>query len=207
MTDFISDIAFTAMVKAQQVRRGSRETYAAQIAEHDWHAEITAELAAFIETRDSFYLATVSETGHPYIQHRGGPTGFLRVIDRKTLGFADFAGNRQYISLGNLDANDRIHVFLMDYANRQRVKLWGRAHVIEDDPELLKGLTPAGYQARPERAILIHVDAWDLNCPQHIPELHDAETIRRVTQKLTQRIAELEAEVRSLQAWLGKTDQ
>lgn len=206
MPDFASDIAFTPAVKAQQTRRGSRETYQAQMTRRDWATEVTEDLAAFIAQRDSFYMATVSETGHPYIQHRGGPKGFLKVLDPKTLGFADFAGNRQYISAGNLDGSDKVHLFLMDYANHRRIKLWGRARMIEDDPDLMQRLIVPGYKARPERAVTISVDAWDVNCPQHIPSLYPEDVVRQATQKLTQRIAELEAENAELRQWMGKPD-
>ena len=203
MTERISDIAFTPAVKAQQAARGSREVYEKQIARRDWQQAVTPDLEAFIADRDSFYLATASETGHPYIQHRGGPKGFLKVLDDRTLAFADFAGNRQYISAGNLDGNDKVHLFLMDYANRQRIKIWGRAKIVEDDPALLEKLTDPDYRGRPERAFVIAIDAWDINCPQHIPALHPEDTIRLVTQKLTRRIAELEAENAELKQWMG----
>ena len=205
MQDLISDIAFTQAVKARQVRHGSREGYEKNLARRDWQNSVTEDLAAFVAQRDSFYMASVSSDGHPYIQHRGGPKGFLKVLDERTLGFADFAGNRQYISLGNFDENDRVHLFLMDYANRQRIKLWGRARVVEDDVDLMERLVVQGYKARPERAIVIAIEAWDVNCPQHIPELHGENTIRLVTQKLTQRIAQLEAENAELKAWMGDT--
>lgn len=205
MDRLVSDVAFTDAVKAQQARHGSRESYATQHAKRDWQDTVTEDLASFLATRESFYLATVSETGHPYIQHRGGPAGFVQVLDPKTLAFADFSGNRQYISAGNLDGNDRVHLFFMDYANRQRIKLWGRARMVDDDPDLLARLTPEGYRARPERAVVITVEAWDRNCPQHIPELHDVDTIRTATRKLSERIAALETENAELKAWMGKT--
>ena len=203
MSSLVSDIAFTDAVKARQVKHGSRTGYEMNLARRDWQSTVTEDLAAFIAQRDSFYMASVSSDRHPYIQHRGGPKGFLRVLDERTLGFADFTGNRQFISLGNFDENDRVHLFLMDYANRGRIKLWGRARVVEDDPDLMERLIVPGYKARPERAILITVEAWDVNCPQHIPELHGEETIHLVTAKLTQRIAELEAENAELKAWMG----
>lgn len=206
MSEHISDIAFTHAVKAQQQRLGSRETYQKQIERRDWQDRVTPDLASFIAERNSFYLATVSESGHPYIQHRGGPKGFLKVLDDKTLAFADFAGNRQYISLGNLDGNDRVNLFFMDYANQSRIKLWGRARIVEDDLDLMMRLTEDGYRGRPERVFLITVEAWDVNCPQHIPELHSEETIRKATAKLTQRIAELEAENAELKQWMGTRD-
>lgn len=205
MTGHVSDIAFTPAVKAQQEALGSRDIYEKRTATRDWADTITEDLARFVAERDSFYMATVSEDGHPYIQHRGGPRGFLRVLDEKTLGFADFSGNRQYISLGNLDTNDRVHLFMMDYAHKRRIKLWGRARVVMDDPALIERLAVPEYRGRAERAFLITVEAWDVNCPQHIPELHGEETIRAVTLKLSQRIAELEAENADLKAWMGKS--
>ena len=204
MTKRISDIAFTQAVKAQQAARGSRDAFEKQMARRDWQEKVNHDLKAFIADRDSFYFATTSETGHPYIQHRGGPRGFLKVLDDHTLAFADFSGNRQYISTGNLDGNDRVHLFLMDYASQQRIKIWGRAQVVEDDPELLEKLTDPGYSGRPERAFVITIEAWDINCPQHIPALHSEDTIRLVAQKLNHRIAQLEAENAELKQWLGK---
>ena len=166
-----SDVAFTPSVKAIQARKGSRNAYARMEKGAGWETEISPELAAFLAKQNSFFLATASADGQPYIQHRGGPPGFLRVLDATTLGFADFRGNRQYISLGNLAENPKVHLFFVDYATRTRIKVWGEAVVVEDDPELLKELTPADYDARPEQAIIIHVTAWDMNCPQHIPHL------------------------------------
>ncbi|MDB5220814.1 MAG: pyridoxamine 5-phosphate oxidase [Myxococcaceae bacterium] len=166
-----SDVAFTPAVKAVQTRKGSRNAYAHMENKGGWETEVTAELAEFIAKQNSFFLATASADGQPYIQHRGGPPGFLRVLDATTLGFADFRGNRQYISLGNLAENPKVQLFLIDYATRTRIKIWGEAVVIEDDPELLAELTPKDYDARPEQAIVIHVKAWDMNCPQHIPQL------------------------------------
>lgn len=200
MNNSISDVAFTSAVKARQTRHGSRE----MVGGRDFAQSITDELAKFIAERTSFYMATVSETGHPYIQHRGGPKGFLQVVDDRTLGFADFAGNQHYISTGNLDGSDKVHLFLMDYANQQRIKIWGRARIVEDDPELVQRLFVPGYKARPERAVLISIDAWDVNCPQHIPGLYGEDIIRQVTQKLSKRIAELEAENAELREWMGK---
>lgn len=197
----VSDIAFTDAVKAWQEKLGSREMFANR---SDWPDRVTPDLAAYLAQRDSFYLATTSSTGHPYIQHRGGPRGFLRVLDDRTLGFADFAGNRQYISAGNLDGNDRVHLFLTDYASASRIKIWGRGRVIEGDADLISKLTVPGYKGRPERAFLITIEAWDQNCPQHLPELHSVETIRQVTAKLSARIAALEAENAELKEWLGK---
>ena len=194
-----SDVAFTPAVEAEQARRGSHESR--RIAEGGgWETRITPELAAYLAERDSVYLATASAAGQPYVQHRGGPRGFLRVLDERTLGFADFAGNRQYITLGNLAENERAFLFAMDYAARRRVKIWGRARVVEDDAALLGRLAPAGYRARPERAILLEVEAWDVNCPQHIPVRLDAADGEARLEPLRRRIAELERENRRLRA-------
>lgn len=159
---------------------------------------MTPDLAAFLAQRDSFYLATASAEGPPYIQHRGGPKGFLKALDERTLGFADFDGNRLYISAGNLSENDRAQIFLMDYANRQRIKIWGRARVVEDDPALLAKLADPGYEGRPERAILFEIAAWDVNCPQRITRRYTEAEVATAVEKLTARIAELEDEVARL---------
>ncbi len=200
----VSDIAFTPAVKAEQSRLGSREIYEKHISKKDWRREVDDFLRGFLAERNSLYLATVNGDGQPYIQHRGGPKGFLKVLGPRTLGFADFAGNRQYISMGNLTENDKVSLFFMDYANRARVKLWGRAKIVEDDAELLEQLADPAYRGRPERAFVIEIDAWDTNCPQHIPQLYDEEVIRLATSKLTARIAELEAENAELRKWMGK---
>jgi len=194
----VSDVAFSDAVKAEQARRGSRTGYARMAEKQDWRDRVTPDLAAFLAERDSFYLATASATGQPYIQHRGGPKGFLKVLDDQTLGFADFGGNKQYITLGNLSENDRAHIFLMDYAGRQRVKLWGRARVVEDDPDLLGRLADPGADGRPERVILFDIAAWDINCPQHITPRYSEDLIALAVDKLRQRIAELETEVARL---------
>ena len=195
-----SDVAFTPAVKAEQSRRGSRARYR-RVEEGDgWETRITPELAAFLAERNSVYLATASAAGQPYVQHRGGPRGFLRVLDERRLGFADFAGNRQYITLGNLAENERAFLFAMDYSERRRVKLWGRARVVEGDAALLGRLAPAGCAARPERAILFEVEAWDVNCRQHIPVKLDAATVESILEPLHRRIAELELENQQLRA-------
>jgi predicted pyridoxine 5'-phosphate oxidase superfamily flavin-nucleotide-binding protein len=147
-----SDVAFTPVVKAVQARRGSRDHYAGTEAKGGFRTIVTPDLAAFLAAARSFYLATASAEGQPYVQHRGGPPGFLRVIDTRTLGFADYKGNRQYITTGNLSENPRAYIFVMDYARRRRVKLWGRARVVEDDRALLASLWPEGYTARPSRS-------------------------------------------------------
>lgn len=189
------DVAFTPIVRAVQERRGSRHAYARLEDNGGWSDTVTAELAAFIAQRDSLFFATASAAGQPYVQHRGGPRGFLRVLDDRTLGFADFRGNRQYITIGNLAENDRAFVFLMDYEQRQRIKLWGRARVVDDDAALLERLMPPGYRARPEQAILFTLEAWDANCPQHIPRLYAEEDVARIVGDLNARIAVLEAQI------------
>jgi predicted pyridoxine 5'-phosphate oxidase superfamily flavin-nucleotide-binding protein len=163
-----SDIAFTPAVKEAQRARGSRDGYQRALSRRDWPNTITDELAAFIADRDSLYIGTSSAAGQPYIQHRGGPKGFLVPLDEHRLAFAHYSGNRQYITLGNLSAHYRAFIFLMDYNARHRIKLWGRAHFVEDDAELLATVTPADYAATPERVFVFHIEAWDRNCPQHI---------------------------------------
>ena len=192
-----SDVAFTGTVKAIQTRKGSRQAYARMEQRGGWETELTEELAAFIGEQTSFYLATANADGQPYIQHRGGPKGFLRVLDERTLAFADFRGNRQYISLGNLEDNPKVHLFLMDYAHRRRVKIWGEARVVEDEPALLAKLAPAGYDAHAERAFVIRVAAWDENCPQHIPQRFEAADVAAALAERDARIAELEARLRN----------
>jgi predicted pyridoxine 5'-phosphate oxidase superfamily flavin-nucleotide-binding protein len=195
-----SDVAFTAAVKAIQAERGSRESYAKVEARGGFRTAVTPDLAAFLGAARSFYLATASADGQPYLQHRGGPPGFLRVLDARTLGFADFKGNRQYITTGNLAENDRACIFVMDYAQRHRVKLWGRARAVKDDAALLARLWPEGYAARPEQIVLFEIEAWDTNCPQHIPQMFHAEDVARTVVELQTRITELEAEVAALKA-------
>jgi len=195
MHQIVSDIAFTPAVKAIQSRRGSRASYEKAEETRPWPDRITPALAAFIAERDSAYLATANEEGQPYIQHRGGPKGFIRVLDDKTLAFADYRGNRQYVTTGNLAGNDRAFLFLMDYAERRRIKIWGRARVVDDDPALLARLMPEGYRARPEQVLLFTVEAWDVNCPQHIPRKLDEADVVAVVGRLQARIAELEAQL------------
>ncbi len=189
-----SDVAFTASVKAIQERKGSREALARVEARGGFERRITEELARFVAERDSAYLATATAAGRPYIQHRGGPKGFIRVLDEHTLGWADFRGNRQYISTGNLAENDQALLFLMDYARGERVKIWGRARVVEHDPALVERLMPRGYRAKPEQAVLFTVEAWDVNCPQHIPRKLDAAEVEGELTRLRGRIVELEEE-------------
>ena len=195
---FPSDVAFSPAVKSVQARKGSRQAFARREATGGWPSEITPDLAAFIAAQTSVFLATASADGQPYIQHRGGPPGFLRVLDGKTIAFADFRGNRQYITLGNLGENPRAHLFLMDYARRRRIKIWGTARVVEDDPALLEALRPEGYPAQAEQVILFTVAAWDSNCPQHIPQRIDAADVAAALDARDARIAELEAELARL---------
>ena len=193
-----SDVAFTPSVKAVQTRKGSRRGYARVEERGAWQTRITSELARFIEAQTSIFLATVNAEGQPYIQHRGGPAGFLRVLDDKTVGFADFAGNRQYITQGNLADNPKAHLFLIDYAQRKRVKIWGEARVVEGDDELTARLMPEGYRARPEQAILFTVSAWDANCPQHIPQRFEAADVAAALAERDGRIEALQAEIAGL---------
>ena len=190
-----SDVAFTPAVKAIQTRKGSRRAYAER---GDWRTEIDENLAAFLGQTNSFYLATASAEGQPYIQHRGGPKGFIKILDKNTLAFADYSGNRQYITQGNLSENPKAYMFVMDYAHRRRVKLWGEAKIVEDDPALLQSLMPKGYRARPEQVILFRISAWDTNCPQHIPQKFDAADVAAALAARDARIAELEAELAGL---------
>jgi predicted pyridoxine 5'-phosphate oxidase superfamily flavin-nucleotide-binding protein len=195
---YSSDIAFTPAVKAIQVRKGSRQSYARLEESGSWNTRITPDLRAFIEAQTSVFLATANSQGQPYIQHRGGPPGFLKVLDDQTLGFVDFVGNRQYISLGNLQENPKAHLFLIDYANRERVKIWGEARVVEDDTGLTEKLMPEEYKARASQVILIKINAWDSNCPQHIPQRFEAASVAEAIDERDQRIAALEAELATL---------
>lgn len=197
MHEYPSDIAFTPAVKALQSQAGSRRAYANMEQGDGWETTVTAALADFIREQTSFFMATANAEGQPYIQHRGGPPGFLRVLDEHTLGFADYAGNRQFISTGNLSENPKAHLFLIDYARRRRIKIWGTARVV-DDPEVVARLMPEGYKARGERAILFTIAAWDANCPQHIPQRFEAADVSRAIADRDARIRELEAEIRRL---------
>lgn len=190
-----SDIAFTPSVKAIQARKGSRTAYARMEQGRGWQTQVTPELQAWLAQLGSFYLATANAQGQPYIQHRGGPAGFLKVLDAHTLAFADFSGNRQYISAGNLAENPQAFLFTMDYARRRRIKLWGRARVVENDPELLQRLADPDYEGMPEQAVVFALEAWDVNCPQHIPQKFDAADVERALRTRDERIAALEQEL------------
>lgn len=199
---FSSDVAFTRTVKAIQTRKGSRPGYARMEEGGSWEQSITDELRAEIEAQTSVFLATASADGQPYVQHRGGPAGFLKVLDASTIAFVDFAGNRQYITQGNLAENPKAHLFLIDYARQRRIKLWGTARVVEGDQVLLGRLMPSGYSARPEQVVLFTVSAWDVNCPQHIPQRFEAADVRAAVDLRDRRIAELESELMRLRAGL-----
>jgi predicted pyridoxine 5'-phosphate oxidase superfamily flavin-nucleotide-binding protein len=195
---YASDVAFTEVVKAIQARKGSRAAYERMERNGSWEQSITAELQTEIEAQTSVFLATANARGQPYIQHRGGPAGFLQVLDDRTIGFADFVGNRQYITQGNLQENPNAHLFLIDYAKRRRIKIWGTARVVEGNAALVRRLMPVGYRARPEQVLLFTVTAWDVNCPQHIPQRFEAADVAAALELRDRRIAELEAEVQRL---------
>jgi predicted pyridoxine 5'-phosphate oxidase superfamily flavin-nucleotide-binding protein len=195
---YSSDVAFTPAVKAIQTLKGSREGYASVEENGGWRTEIDDKLASFLANTNSFYLATATADGQPYVQHRGGPKGFIKILDKTAIAFADYAGNRQYLTQGNLSENPKAYIFIMDYAHRRRVKIWGEAKVINDDPALTEALMPKGYKARPEQAILFKISAWDTNCPQHIPQKFDAADVAQALAVRDARIAELEAELAEL---------
>jgi hypothetical protein len=197
---YSSDVAFTPAVKAVQVRKGSREAYARVEERGGWRTGVDEDLSAFLAGQDSMFLATATADGQPYIQHRGGPKGFVKVLDKNTLAFADYSGNRQYITQGNLSENPKANIFLIDYAHRRRVKIWGEARVVDDDPALMQSLMPPGYRARPEQVILFKVAAWDTNCPQHIPQKFDVADVAAALASRDTRIAELEAELAAAKA-------
>jgi predicted pyridoxine 5'-phosphate oxidase superfamily flavin-nucleotide-binding protein len=194
-----SDVIFTPSVKAVQQARGSRHAYARMEQGRGFQTDITDDMRGFIEAQTTLFLATANLDGQPYMQHRGGPAGFLHVLDEHTLAFADFTGNRQFVSTGNLADNPKAQLFLMDYAHRQRLKIWGEARV-ETDPALVERLMPAGYKARAEQAIVFTVKAWDANCPQHIPQLVPVDEVVPAIAERDHRIAELEQELARLKA-------
>lgn len=195
MDKFASDIAFTPTIKKLQSLNGSRDGYARMEAKGGWNTTVTKELGEFLADSDMFYFGTSNENGQPYIQYRGGPKGFLKVIDDSTLGFADFGGNKQFISTGNLQDNPRAFIFLMDYENRRRIKIWGRAKAVSPDPHLVSTLADPEYPAIVERAILFEIGAWDANCPQHIHQRIRKEKIESQINVLKERIEILEAKL------------
>lgn len=197
-----SDVAFSPTVKAIQAEKGSRRAYARQEEGGGWPDRITPDLAAFLALQTSVFLATANDEGQPTIQHRGGPAGFLKVLDDKTIGFADFAGNRQYITVGNLRDNPKAHLFLIDYARRQRIKIWGTAEAIEGDDDLTRRLMPEGYAARAERAILFHVAAFDVNCSKHIPQRFESADVAAALAARDDTIRGLRGELERLRALL-----
>jgi predicted pyridoxine 5'-phosphate oxidase superfamily flavin-nucleotide-binding protein len=197
---YASDVAFTPAVKAVQSRKGSRTSYARMEQGEGWPTTVNAQLAEYLADLDMFYLGTANAEGQPYIQYRGGSPGFLKVIDEHTLGFADFGGNRQYVTLGNLSENPKAFLFLMDYANQRRVKVWGTARVVEGDAALEERLRDPQYPGKVERVILFTVEAWDVNCQQHIHERYSLRQLAPVVEKLHARIAELEAELKRVAA-------
>ncbi|WP_426237775.1 pyridoxamine 5'-phosphate oxidase family protein [Pararhizobium sp. DWP1-1-3] len=203
-THYSSDVAFTPSVKEIQTRKGSRRSYARVEERGGWATAITPELKVFVESQISFFMATANKDCQPYIQHRGGPPGFLRVVNDKTIAFVDYVGNRQYITQGNLADNDKAYLFLIDYGSRSRVKIWGTASVVEGDQALINHLMPKGYQARPEQVIQFNVDAWDANCPQHIPLRFEANEVLKAMESRDVRIKELEAEIAALKAAASK---
>ncbi|MFO0847593.1 MAG: pyridoxamine 5'-phosphate oxidase family protein [Gemmataceae bacterium] len=195
MRQFPSDIAFTPAVKAVQVQKGSRTSYERAERGRGWQSTVTPDLEGFLGGLDMFYLGTATADGQPYIQYRGGPPGFLKVLDDRTLAFADFGGNRQYLTVGNLSENPKAFLFLMDYANSQRVKVWGTAKVVEDDPALLERLRDPEYPGKVERAVVFTVEAWDVNCPQHIHKRFSQAQVASVVERLQARIADLESQL------------
>ncbi len=196
----ISDVAFTPAVKKAQEMHGSRSAYARMEQRGGWTDRVTPDLIDFLAQRDSMYFGTASADSRPYIQHRGGPKGFIKALDDRTLAFADYAGNSQYISFGNLSENDQAFMFLMDYPNRHRIKIWGRAEFVEDDPELLEKVRDSEYGARPERVLVFHVEAWDVNCTQHIQQRFTPDEFESATARLIEQVRELKQQNASLQS-------
>ena len=200
-----SDLVFPPAVRRAQAERGTAQAYEKKIA-HGFPNAVTPELAAFIAEQDTAFLATASAEGAPYIQHRGGPKGFIKVVDERTLGFADYRGNRQFITLGNLSENDRAYLFLLDFSRRQRIKFWGRAHVVENDSALTEKLFDHGYKAKPERVILFKIEAWDANCSQHITARLTVDEVEDLLGTVQERIAALQAENANLRLALARQE-
>ena len=200
---YSSDVAFSPSVKVIQARKGSRKAYHHVEERGSWESRITPDLAAFIAAQRSVFLATVNAEGQPYIQHRGGPPGFLRVLNDKTIGFVDFSGNRQFITEGNLADNPKAQLFLIDYVHQRRIKIWGEARVVGGDQDLIRKLMPERYKARPEQVILFTVSAWDANCPQHIPQRFEAADVEAALAERDGRITALEEEIKQLRKKTG----
>lgn len=200
MTGYPSDIAFTSSVKAIQTSKGSRAGYARMEEGHGWQTQITDDLAGFLSTLDMFYMGTSTANGQPYIQYRGGSPGFLKPLNDHTLAFADFAGNRQYISAGNLTENSKAFIFLVDYANQRRIKIWGTAQIVENDLKLLEKLTDSDYPGRPERAIVFTIKSWDVNCPQHIHKRYSHNVVTPVIKELQAKVQNLTAQLAAKEA-------
>ncbi|MBN8534409.1 MAG: pyridoxamine 5'-phosphate oxidase family protein [Rhizobiales bacterium] len=196
------DLAFSASVRAAQARKGSRHVYEEAV----WPTEISPDLRAFVAAQRSIFLASASADGRPYIQHRGGPPGFLKVLDSRTIAFADFRGNRQFITTGNVAENDRVELLLIDYTHARRVKIWGRARIVEDDVGLITSLMPEGYRARADQVVIVTVEAWDVNCPQHIPQRFEADDVRRSLIERDTKITELQTEIARLERLIGARD-
>ncbi len=203
MAKNFAEIGFSSAAKKLQEKYGSRANYA-RMERQTFYEGLTKFEKSFISKRDSFYMATIGENGFPYIQHRGGPRGFLKVLDANRLGFIDFSGNMQYISVGNLATNNNVALFLVDYPNKKRLKIYAKAEIVEikDDPTLHELLDLANYKFRPERMMVLHVEAYDWNCPQHITPRYTAEEIEAVLQPQYQHIKILEAEIVELKAKL-----
>ena len=196
MKKYVSDIAFSTAVKKVQEENGSRNSYAKMEQSAGWQNKIDQRLSEFIEQRDFLYFGTANTEGQPYIQHRGGPKGLLKVLDNKTLAFADYSGNMQYITVGTLRENNKAFIFLIDYPSRTRIKIWGTAKVVDNDPELLERLHSSDYKAKPERAIVFNIEAWDVNCPQHIQQRFTMDELKPEFDKLKNRIVELEGQLK-----------
>lgn len=199
-----SDVAFTETVKRIQQERGSRAAYAKMESAGGFESEVTPELVALLARIDTAFLASVNAEGQPYIQHRGGPRGFLRPLDEHTLGFVDLRGNKQYVTTGNLEEDGRVCILAIDYAKRRRVKIWGTARAVPASPDLVERLAVADYDARAEQVVLVTVSAWDVNCPQHIPQKLDAGEVEAALVSLHARIEELEEENRALRDSIGR---
>lgn len=200
MSKYTSDIAFTSAVKAIQIANGSRSSYHKMEQRGGWQTTVTSDLASFLSDLDMFYLGTSNGKGQPYIQYRGGSQGFLKVLDESTLGFADFGGNQQYITLGNLSENPQAFIFLMDYVNSRRIKIWGTARVVDDDAKLLEQLQDPSYPGKVERAILFSIEAWDVNCPQHIHKRIPEKLVATVVDELQSKVKDLESQLAAFQS-------